>query len=194
MKQVKDAADMASQQLSRPEQSGMAPPTLPTRSSTPSSSSVKIKVSRPGLYVTSWSSENFMRFAHRKPPDPEEGPSDPRRSLRQSTARRTKSPLPPPPAAAESDVTFGIYQPKKRGPPNLFVCCLSSPPFLTTEQLTGIFARCTSEPHPAHPLYFPYCPHPLRLPLNIAHTVSKTSHHEMRSSSPSHYFLTSYTR
>lgn len=105
LEQVKNAADMASQQLSRPEreESGMTPPTLATRSTTPSSSSVKTKVSRPVPYVTSWSSENFMRFAHRKPPDPEAGPPDLRRSLRQSTARREKSPLPPSPTIAEPD-------------------------------------------------------------------------------------------
>lgn len=99
LEQVKNAADMASQQLSRPEheESGMAPTLVATPSSTPSSSSAKIKVSRPGP----------------KPPDPEAGPSDLRRSLRQSTARRAKSPSPPPPplAAAEPDDLFLVYPP-----------------------------------------------------------------------------------
>lgn len=97
LEQVKNAADMASQQLSRPEreESGMTPPTLATRSTTPSSSSVKTKVSRPVP----------------KPPDPEAGPPDLRRSLRQSTARRAKSPFPPSPTIAEPDDLFLVYPP-----------------------------------------------------------------------------------
>ena len=49
--------------------------------------------------------ENFIRITHRKPPDPEEGPSDRRRSLRQSTAQSAKAPLSPP-AVAEPDELY----------------------------------------------------------------------------------------
>ena len=48
---------------------------------------------------------DFIRIAHRKPPDPKEDPSDYRRSLRQSVAQSAKAPLSLP-AAAEPDKLY----------------------------------------------------------------------------------------
>ena len=89
-------ADMANQQQSRSErnESGIAPSTATTRSSTLSSfSSVP--------YVMGWLFVDFIRIAHRKPPDP----SDYRRSLRQSVVQSAKAPLSLP-AAAEPDKLY----------------------------------------------------------------------------------------
>ena len=103
LKMAQRYADMANQQQSRSErnESGIAPSTATTRSSTLSSFSIGEKASTSVPYVMGRLFVDFIRIAHRKPPDP----SDYRRSLRQSVVQSAKAPLSLP-AAAEPDKLY----------------------------------------------------------------------------------------